>query len=159
MVLLLHFNRYGLQMSTEKLKKIMTGILNNKFFTLIEKTLDFRTQRQDILASNIANIDTPGYQAQDLVFEKALDQAMHADEPGILLTHDSRHFDGHHTPPIDEVYPQRINSAAPFVNFDGNTVDLDREMAKIAENQLNYNATIRILSHQFKMLKISITER
>ena len=45
----------------------MSGMCENKLFTLIQKTLDFRTQRQDLLTSNIANKDTPGYKAEDMV--------------------------------------------------------------------------------------------
>ena len=45
----------------------MAGMFDNNIFTLVQKTLDFRTQRQDLLASNIANKDTPGYKAEDMV--------------------------------------------------------------------------------------------
>ena len=69
-----------------------------------------------------------------------------------------KHFDGRNTPPLELVIGQRIHSASPFPDFDGNTVDLDREMAKMAENQLMYNASIRMLTHQFRMLKTAITE-
>ncbi len=136
----------------------MAGIFGNKIFSLAQKSLDFRTQRHDLLSSNIANKDTPGYHAEDMVFEKSLQKALHADEPGLLQTTNSKHFDGRNTPPIDQVEAQRIQSASPFPDFDGNTVDLDREMAKVAENQLMYNATIRMLTHQFRMLKTTITE-
>ena len=134
------------------------GFLNTKMMTLMEKTLNFRTQRHELLASNVANKDTPRYQAQDLVFEKALDKALDADVPGLLRTTNPLHMDGNNTPPLELVKAQRINSSAPFVGFDGNTVDLDREMAKIAENQLMYNASTRMLSHQFRMLKTAISE-
>lgn len=136
----------------------MSDFLSSKLMTLMEKSLDFRTQRHDLLSSNVANKDTPGYSAQDLVFENRLEKALHADEPGLLQTTDPRHMDGNNTPPIDLVKARRITSAAPFVGFDGNSVDLDREMAKIAENQLMYNATTQMMSHQFKMLKTAITE-
>lgn len=137
----------------------MVDAFNSKLMTLMEKSLDFRTKRHDLLASNIANKDTPGYHSQDLVFEKALKTALSADEPGPLETSHPLHMDGNHTPPMDLVEAQRINSAAPFVGFDGNTVDLDREMAKIAENQLMYNATTRMVSHKFKMLKTVLAEK
>ena len=133
-------------------------MFDNKIFTLLQKTLDFRTQRQDLLASNIANKDTPGFKAEDMVFEKSLEKALHAEEPGPLKTTDVKHFDGRNTPALELVKAQRIHSASPFPDFDGNTVDLDREMAKMAENQLMYNASIRMLSHKFKMLKTAITE-
>ena len=61
-------------------------------------------------------------------------------------------------PPLNEVEAQRILSASPYPDFDGNTVDLDREMAKIAENQLMYNATLRMLAHKFRGLKSAIAE-
>lgn len=136
----------------------MSGIFNSKIMKLMQKTLDFRTQRHDLLASNIANKDTPGYKAEDLVFEKSLKKALHADMPGPMQTRDPRHFDGRNTPPLDMVKAKRITSAAPFVGFNGNTVDLDREMAKMAENQLMYNATTRMITHQFKQLKTILSE-
>ncbi len=121
----------------------MSGLFGNNIFTIAQKSLDFRTSRHDLLASNVANKDTPGYQAEEL---------------GPLKQSDSRHFDGRNTPPLNEVEAQRILSASPYPDFDGNTVDLDREMAKIAENQLMYNATLRMLAHKFRGLKSAIAE-
>ena len=98
------------------------------------------------------------YQAEDLVFRASLEKALQAEQPGPLKQTDSRHFDGRNTPPLNEVEAQRILSASPYPDFDGNTVDLDREMAKIAENQLMYNATLRMLAHKFRGLKSAIAE-
>ena len=120
---------------------------------MLHKTLDFRTQRQDLLTSNIANKDTPGYKAEDMVFEKSLEKALHAEEPGLLMTTDRDILMVVIRPPLEMVKGQRIHSASPYPDFDGNTVDLDREMAKMAENQLMYNASIRMLTHQFRCLK------
>lgn len=136
----------------------MSGFLETNMMKLMQKSLDFRSTRHDLLASNIANKDTPNYQAQDLVFEKSLKKALNADVPGPLKVTDELHMDGNQTPPLDLVKPSRINSAAPFVDFNGNTVDLDREMSKIAENQLMYNATTRMVGHQFKLIKTAISE-
>ena len=136
----------------------MSGLFGNNIFTIAQKSLDFRTSRHDLLASNVANKDTPGYQAEDLVFRASLEKALQAEQPGPLKQTDSRHFDGRNTPPLDEVEAQRILSASPYPDFDGNTVDLDREMAKIAENQLMYIATLRMLAHKFRGLKSAIAE-
>ncbi len=136
----------------------MSVLFKNQVHLLAERTLNFRTERHKVLSSNIANQETPGYKAEDLVFENALETALGADEPGPLKVSDPRHMNGNDTTPLAEVEAQRINSATPFADFDGNTVDLDKEMAKMAENQLMYNAGIRMLSHQFKMLKTAITE-
>ena len=136
----------------------MSGLFGNNIFTIAQKSLDFRTSRHDLLASNVANKDTPGYQAEDLVFRASLEKALQAEQPGPLKQTDSRHFDGRNTPPLNEVEAQRILSASPYPDFDGNTVDLDREMAKIAENQLMYNATLRMLAHKLRGLKSAIAE-
>ena len=136
----------------------MSGLFGNNIFTIAQKSLDFRTSRHDLLASNVANKDTPGYQAEDLVFRASLEKALQAEQPGPLKQTDSRHFDGRNTPPLNEVEAQRILSASPYPDFDGNTVDLDREMAKIAENQLMYNATLRMLAQKFRGLKSAIAE-
>ena len=136
----------------------MSGLFGKNIFTIAQKSLDFRTSRHDLLASNVANKDTPGYQAEDLVFRASLEKALQAEQPGPLKQTDSRHFDGRHIPPLNEVEAQRILSASPYPDFDGNTVDLDREMAKIAENQLMYNATLRMLAQKFRGLKSAIAE-
>ncbi|GIT62501.1 MAG: hypothetical protein Ct9H300mP21_00470 [Pseudomonadota bacterium] len=60
---------------------------------------------------------------------------------GLLKTTNSRHFDGA-TPAAETGFRHRNSQASPFPDFYGNTVDLDREMAKMAENQLMYNASI-----------------
>lgn len=139
-------------------KSVMSDFLTTKTETLLGKALDFRSQRHDLLASNIANKDTPNYKAEDMVFEGQLKAALHADQPGPLNTRHARHLDGNNAPSLELVQARRINSAAPFVDFNGNSVDIDREMAKIAENQLMYNATTRMMGHHFKMLKTAMAE-
>ena len=136
----------------------MSGIFNDKTMTLIEKNLRFRVQRHELLVSNIANRDTPGYQAEDLVFESALEKALGADLPGPLKTQNAKHFNGNNTPPLETVEGQRILSGSSVVGFDGNTVDLDKEMAKLAENQLMYNASAKMVAFQLRQLKTAIAE-
>lgn len=126
--------------------------------TLINKAMGFRSRRNEMIASNIANRETPGYRAQDVVFEKALHTALHADEPGPLNTSDPRHFDGVERTPLELVEATRINSFNPDPKADGNTVNMDKEMAKLAENQVMYNALVKMANWKFNLLKDSITE-
>ena len=111
-----------------------------------------------MLAANIANRETPNYRAQDLVFEKELMEAYHSDQPGPLKTSDPRHFDGVRRQAIDKVNGQQVNSHSPDPRMDGNTVNLDKEMMKLAENQLMYEATIRAVNWKIHLLKSAITE-
>lgn len=110
-----------------------------------------------MIASNIANRETPGYRAQDLVFEKELEAAYHSDRPGPLKTSDPRHFDGIKKEPLELVKGTQINSFNPDPRMDGNTVNLDKEMAKLAENQLMYQAAVRAVSWKLQSLKSAIT--
>ena len=133
--------------------------LFDKNLSMLGQSLSMRSRRSELLASNIANRETPGYRAQDLVFEKQLKQALHSDSPGPLQTEDPRHFDGIRKEPISMVTGSQINSYNPDPRMDGNTVDLDKEMAKLAENQLMFQATTRAINWKFRGLKTAISER
>lgn len=136
----------------------MNNLLFNKNITLLSKALDLRARRNTFIASNIANRETPGYRAQDLVFEKELDQALHSDRPGPLNVSDPRHFDGVKREPLELVSGTQINSFNPAPKMDGNTVDMDKEMSKLAENQIMYNAITQMISKKFQSLKYAISE-
>ena len=131
----------------------------DKYFTLMEKSTGLRSRKNAIIASNIANRETPGFRAQDLVFEKDLTKALHSDRPGPLTTSDPRHFDGVDREPLELVEGQQINSFNPDPRMDGNTVSLDKEMAKLAENQLMFRATTRAINWKLGLLKSAIGER
>jgi len=133
----------------------MSGIFD-KHLLLLSRSLDFRAQRNALLSSNVANVETPGFKARDLVFERELGRAMHAHEPGPLRVTDPRHFDGRTATPLALVKPEVILSATPTTSLDGNTVDLEKEMAKLGENQLSYQALTQMVSHKFSQLKLAI---
>jgi len=136
----------------------MTGNIFSKQITLLSKALDLRSKRNNLIASNIANRETPGYRAQDLVFEKELNNALHSDRPGPLRVSDPRHFDGIKREPLELVQGSQINSFNPEPKMDGNTVNLDKEMSKLAENQLMYNAMAQIIGRKLQSLKYAISE-
>jgi flagellar basal-body rod protein FlgB len=135
----------------------MPGIFDRDI-TLLERSLDFRAKRNNLLAGNIANIETPGYKAKDLVFEQALGTALKSQEPGPMQTTNARHLDGRVSTPLQMVQPRVIQSANPVGSVDGNSVDLEREMAKLAENQINYQALTSMISHKFMQLRSAIRE-
>ena len=133
--------------------------LFDKYFTLLEQSAGLRSRKNSIIASNIANRETPGFRAQDLVFEKDLMRALHSDRPGPLKTSDPRHFDGIQREPLELVEGRQINGFNPDPRTDGNTVNLDKEMAKLAENQLMFRATTVALNWKLRLLKSAIAER
>ena len=132
--------------------------LFDKNMELLGKAMSLTQKRQSLITSNIANRETPGYRAQDLVFDNQLMTALHSDRPGPLNTTDPRHFDGIQREPLELVRGEQINSFNPDPRMDGNTVVLDKEMAKLAENQLRFQAQVRSLNWKVRMLKTAITE-
>lgn len=135
----------------------MPGIFDTHI-TLLERSLDFRAQRNALLAGNVANLETPGYKAKDLIFETALAKAMQARTPGPLTVTNPRHLDGRNATPLEMVKPVLIRSGNPIASLDGNSVDIEREMAKIGENQVAYQALIQMLTHKFLALKTAIRD-
>ena len=115
------------------------------------EALNLRAQRQEILASNIANADTPGYQARDIDFSSELNRALEkgrAQGSGLSLAVTSaRHIPAQTaTPPsLDLLY--RIPDQPAM---DGNTVDMDRERTQFADNSLKYQTDLTLISSQIK---------
>ena len=135
----------------------MDGMFDTQI-TLLHKALDLRSQRHNVLASNVANVETPGYKARDLVFENALADALLARTPGPLTVTDPRHMDGRIRTPLELVQPKEIRSGNPVGSLDGNTVDLEREMVKLAENQIGYHFLTQLISRKFLTLREVIKE-
>ncbi len=114
---------------------------------VLEKMLDVAAFRQKVLASNIANADTPGYKAKDISFQKELDRAINASSVERQASSVKR---GASSAKQDyEVY----ETVTTMPNRDGNTVNLDIEMAKVAENTLIYNAATQLITMKMKMIK------
>ena len=110
-----------------------------------QKALALRSQRAEMLASNIANADTPGYKARDIDFKSALANA-DAQSGGALTRTNSKHIQISTAGSNAEVLYRVPNQSA----LDGNTVDGLVEKSAFAENALRYQASITLLDGKFK---------
>jgi len=116
-----------------------------------------RAERQRVIASNIANADTPGYKARDFDFAQALQQAgetQAAAGPGTQGTSNPRHI------PLqpagaDPARPGYALQTEPAL--DNNSVDMDRERAAFMDNAVRYEATLRFINYQARTLQSAIT--
>jgi flagellar basal-body rod protein FlgB len=130
--------------------------------------LILRAERQRIIASNIANADTPGYAARDFKFSEALSAATSsASAPGVtrLATAGSASTQGATNPrhiPVSSVSTAgdargRLGYAVQSQPaLDNNTVDLDRERANFADNSVRYEATLRFINGNAKTMLSAI---
>ncbi len=108
------------------------------------QALILRSERQRLLASNIANADTPGYQAKDLDFARALREATgQVQAPDALVATQAGHM-----APLAGARGEsgRLSALAAQTNLDSNTVDMDRERASFADNSVKYEATLRFIN-------------
>ncbi len=106
----------------------------DKSIDLLQKIMDICAYRQKILASNIANADTPNYKAKDIDFQSELKKAL---ESG-------------------QVSHSIMEASTTMPNRDGNTVNIEVEMTKLTETLLLYNSATQILSTRIRMLKDAI---
>lgn len=106
----------------------------DKSIKILEKVMDICTYRQKILASNIANVDTPNYKARDINFQEELKKAVENQASDYKV----------------------IEAPTTMPNRDGNTVNIEVEMTKLAETMLMYNGAIQLLSTRIRMFKDAI---
>ena len=122
-----------------------------------ETALSLRAQRQELLASNIANADTPNYKARDIDFASALQGALAGGRQGGLNTTAQAHLPrGHATgDTLANGTPVQYRGVVQG-SVDGNTVDMDVERNQFADNALRYEAGITMINHQIKGLLAAI---
>jgi flagellar basal-body rod protein FlgB len=116
--------------------------------------LKVQSQRMDVLANNLANVDTPGYKARDIDFRTALAAAGSPEGGVTLTTTDAKHIDINPTSDGGAALNYRVPLAP---SLDGNTVDSQQEQAAFAENTVHYQATLTFLSMRLRNLMTAIT--
>ncbi|GMV43228.1 MAG: hypothetical protein AMXMBFR64_49440 [Myxococcales bacterium] len=138
------------------------SILTDVTSKSIQQSLDLRLQRQELLSSNLANIDTPGYQPHDVEFEGFLRRATEVPEPRVAHGVSIERTSTMHMNPADmrmEGFPLDDVVERPDVEntLDGNGVDLDREAARVAENSLRYAGASEMMRRKIAALNYAIT--
>lgn len=108
----------------------------------LQTALEVYQAQHRVIAENIANSETPGYRARQLEFANVLEQAFTDDETGRLNSETAE-------PTVDP---------RPAIKLDGNSVDLDTEMAHLSENNLKIVALSQILARKYQGLKMVIEE-
>ncbi|MHB1650858.1 MAG: flagellar basal body rod protein FlgB [Desulfitobacteriaceae bacterium] len=134
----------------------MSGWLDAPILNVLEKGLDASSLRQKVLADNVANVDTPGFKRSDVDFQAALASALgeQGQELPLKVT-----LSGH-LPGVEGNGAKTLvkDQSTAFRN-DGNNVDIDKEMANVAENGLYYNAVTRAITSQLGYLRMVIEEK
>lgn len=136
----------------------MLDKLNNEFH-FQQQALSLLNRRQEVLASNIANVDTPGYLARDLDFSQQLQSAVNQEsvKSGALsLTLTSGRHIAAAACAVDD--SQLLYRVPDQPSADGNTVDMDRERVNFADNNMKYQSGLTILGSQIKNMMSVISQ-
>lgn len=133
----------------------------SKSFDILEQSLHYRKIRQDMIASNIANADTPYYRPKDIRFEDALQEevdqkfGIHNGTPKLKLAQtEPGHLAGFDD--SEDVKPVVFYRDGHLARNDGNSVDIDVETTEMAKNNIAYNATIQALRKDIDIFKAVI---
>ncbi len=129
-------------------------LLFDRLSRTLEHGMNLRLQRANMISANLANADTPGYTPVDIKFDEALQSFQAGEVPGGLHKTHAAHMGP------DEGVPEGAPEFDYFSLPDGsgNSVDLDHESAKLAQNQLLYRATTKVYNKRTAMLKYAIAE-
>lgn len=127
-----------------------------KIFAMMQKRMAWLAQRQEVLAQNIANADTPGFRPSDV---KELDFSRflrpRAPRARLVLT------DAHHIPPRrpSEAFDNKTDKETYEVSPTGNAVVLEEQMMKVAETQANYRLATSLYAKHVAMIKEALGRR
>lgn len=127
--------------------------LGGKTVAVLSRALDYRSANHSIISGNLANIDTPGYRPKELLFDKELKKALKRTSIPISSTN-QKHFPSS---------PEELSRKKAFAVVEkdaqvgeSNQLNIDMEMAQMAQNNLLYEASVRLLSKRFEALRLAI---
>ncbi len=132
--------------------------MSNSIFDLpvLEHVVSFTAARHNVLAGNIANIDTPGYRAADLstdAFQSQLKDAVEASRNAESNPSD------YAVEETDEAYKAVASTAHTLVYHDGTNLDIENQASELAKNMLQYNLALSLMTSQYHTFEAVISER
>ena len=126
---------------------------------LLQKGLDAAQKRQDVIANNIANVDTPGFKASNVEFESYMKDALASgDDTFQANTTMPQHIQFGSGSAMD-VQPQVVTDNSTSMRMDGNNVDIDAQMSSLAKNSVWYDTLVAKLNGEVQRMKLAIDGR
>lgn len=137
---------------------MLEQIFASSNFNYLPRAMTAASIRQEVIANNVANVNTPNYRKSDVNFEDLLAREIYGDELNGKLkpvrTHD-KHLPA--APLKFHAEPTVIQDNSTIMRVDENNVDIDIEMATLAKNQIYYNAAVTQFNGSVSRIKNSIT--
>jgi flagellar basal-body rod protein FlgB len=132
---------------------MLTGLFQSSTIPVLQEVVSFSQARHAVLAGNIANLDTPGYQARDLSvedFQARLKEAIDdRDQPHAVSP-------GETGLPTQPLMAEVASSSRSILRHDMGNVDMESQVTEMVKNEMQYNTALTILTDQFKQLQTAI---
>ncbi|HDT14993.1 MAG TPA: flagellar basal body rod protein FlgB [Firmicutes bacterium] len=139
---------------------MIDGIFSSEIYQILEKSLNASSMQHKMIANNIANVETPGYKRSEVVFQnklaEILDNSTKTYMP-LYVTH-AKHIPVMPNIKLGELQPEIVTRTEMSLRTDGNNVDIDSEMASLAENTAAYSTLAQLTSTKLGMLKTAISD-
>src|SRR5580698_9501819 len=137
---------------------MLSALFNGTTIPVLEQMVNFAQSRHEVLSGNIANMDTPGYQTQDLnteVFQsqlrKAIDAGRHDPQGGGLVSGRINYG--------DRKFSSVRESLKAILRHDDCNVSVEQQVTQLAKNQMQHNMAMSVLNNQFQLLESAISEK
>lgn len=133
---------------------MIQGLFQSTTLPALEETAKFSERRHEVLAGNVANIDTPGYRARDLSvddFQTSLTRAIERQTHGEAASGSAGR--------AGDPFAETRRAMEQLVYHDGNDINLERQVTEISKNQHMHSMAIALMRSQFSTLNAAITER
>lgn len=136
------------------------SISNDPTLQLLEKGLDALSARQQAVSNNLANVETPNYKAVDVAFERSLRQAMDRSSPTLAMqrTSDEHLKTPHLAEEMEDLDYRVFQRSGTSMRLDGNNVDVETEMVRLAETAMRYQSLTTLASRKLALLRMIAQE-
>jgi flagellar basal-body rod protein FlgB len=139
---------------------MINRLTSDDMMELVHNALDAASLQHMALSNNIANVDTPGFKRSEVAFseklKRAIDEKSNAKGVLNLARTDSKHIGLDDTPDLAGIKPELVQQVTTSFRNDQNNVDIDVEMAKLAQNTVIYQALAQIKAGQYSTIKSAI---
>lgn len=139
---------------------MVDGIISSEIYQILEKSLNASALQQQMTSNNIANVNTPGFKRSEVVFQSKLDRLLSGSEKTYLplAVTNKNHIPIVQEFTLDSINPEIITNNETTSRNDGNNVDIDIEMSKMAENTAYYSSMAQLTSLKLGMLQSVISD-
>ncbi len=138
----------------------MDKLFGNPSIDFLARAMDARALQLKLTANNIANVNTPGFKATLLTYKEQMQRVLRDAQDQLPLKHTlAPHIRKGMPYTIDDVKLNMISDPTTSMRSDGNNVDIDQQMASMAQNSMEINAVTRMLSDKMRGLRMVIEGR